>query len=320
MKTGDARFETRASEPNNLFIRRFGFQMEGRQPPARLLSQRLRRPLSRSSMTRNATREKRVWSSLLERMSEWDPSWRARIGLKEQPPKAITGLKGQISNERAFEAFAVALLSGNTRWERIESIRGELSAPFMDFRPGVFADLNEQEIDIKVLPWFRERRAGTAGLRAGLKRLRMTANLLAGRGRFASAQAMLDAAYLELRGSLEGVAMLLGSDKAWKLPGFGIALAAEALRLLGNDLCKPDRHILRAMAAWKLVPFARWERKGDFSAPQAKPSELLQTMLAVRSLANNNSVSVSYANSVIWAAGAISGARLTNTQLERLLR
>lgn len=261
---------------------------------------------------------KRVWRRLLERLSEWDPDWRTRTGLADPSDDADTIARGPVSNERAFEAFAVALLSGNTRWDRVESVRAELSEPFQGFRPRRFAKLSDEDIDQNILPWFRSRRAGAAGLRGGLQRLRATALLLAGGGRFASAQAILDAAFEEAAGSPETVAMLLGSHKDWKLPGFGIALAAEALRLLGHDLCKPDRHVLRAIGSWKLVRFAQWNRNGDFTAPQARPSELLQAMLAVRSLAKINGLPVSYANSVIWTAGAVSGARLTNSQLEEL--
>ena len=112
--------------------------------------------------------------------------------------------------------------------------------------------------------------------------------------------------------------MLLGNSRDWKLPGFGIALAAEALRMLGLDLCKPDRHVLRAIGSWNLVQFAKWDEKGAFTAPQARPGELLATMLAVGALAEANGLGVSRANSVIWTAGAVSGARLTNAQFRAL--
>ena len=43
-------------------------------------------------------------------------------------------------------------------------------------------------------------------------------------------------------------------------------------------------------------------------------------MLAVRAVAAANGTSVSYANSVIWTAGAVSGARLTNEEFEAIGR
>lgn len=262
-----------------------------------------------------------LWRRLLDRLDKWDADWLARTGL-DRPrtaPRTVDPAS-PISNTEAFEAFAVALVSGNTRWERIERIRGELDGPFLDFRPHRFAHLAERDIDATIMPWFRERRAGAAGLRGGLLRLRETARLLAGGGAHPSANALLEAVFAAAKGSPEGAAMLLGSSKEGKLPGFGIALAAEALRLLGFDLCKPDRHVLRAIAAWGLVRFARWDEKGAFTAPQARSPELLATMLAVRTLAEENGVSVSYANSLIWNAGAVSGARLTNDEFRSLVR
>jgi hypothetical protein len=267
----------------------------------------------------NRARETRIWANLVATMSRWDPAWRSRVGIDDQSVVLRSGEGGPpISNEQAFEAFAIALLSGNTRWDRIERIRDQLREPFDDFRPEAFAGRSDRSIDEDIMPWFRTRRAGAAGLRSGLGRLRETAGLLAGKGRFGSAQSLIEAAFAEAGGSPEAVAMLLGHAKEWKLPGFGIALAAEALRLLGYDLCKPDRHVLRAIGAWKLVHFARWDRKGEFTAPQARPSEILATMLAVRSLAETIGVAVTKANSVIWTAGAVSGARLTNAEFAAL--
>lgn len=258
----------------------------------------------------------RLWRALLARLDVWDPAWRARTAI--DAPRPLTRSASdvcQISNAEAFEAFAVALVSGNTRWDRIEPIRDALGEPFAGFDPARFAALDDAAIKQQVLPWFRRHKAGSAGLRGGLLRLRETARLLAGDGAFPSAHALIEAALREAGGSPDGLAMLLGNTKTWKLPGFGIALAAEALRLLGFDLCKPDRHVLRAVGSWRLVAFARWDRRGEFTAPAARPAELLAAMRAVRALADANAVATTHASSVIWTAGAVSGARLTNAQL-----
>jgi hypothetical protein len=257
-----------------------------------------------------------VWQGLLARLALWDPDWRARTGIDAPRPltRSASDLRA-ISNPEAFEAFAVALVSGNTRWDRIEPIRDALVEPFAGFDPARFAALDDAAIEQQVLPWFRRHKAGSAGLRAGLLRLRETARLLAGEGAYPSAHALIAAALREAGGSPDALAMLLGNAKPWKLPGFGIALAAEALRLLGFDLCKPDRHVLRAVASWGLVAFARWDQRGEFTAPEARPAELLATMRAVRALAAANGVETTHASSVIWTAGAVSGARLTNAQL-----
>lgn len=116
--------------------------------------------------TTTRSREVLVWGRLVERMRQWDPDWRVRIGI--DIPATLTRSTGTgppISNEEAFEAFAVALLSGNTRWDRIERVRDALREPFDDFEPAVFAGRNDRSIDETVVPWFRERRAGAAGLR-----------------------------------------------------------------------------------------------------------------------------------------------------------
>jgi hypothetical protein len=261
-----------------------------------------------------------LWVQLTERMDEWRTDWRTLITPGEAALSVADLLASPKSDRVIFEAFAVALVSGNTRWDRIARVRNQLHGPFQEFDPGKFAALSDAEIDQTIVPWFRARKAGAANLRTGLSRLRPAAAKLAGHRNPASAHAYLQDAFSASDGTPEGLAVTLGTSKAWKLPGFGIALAAEALRLLGLDLCKPDRHIVRAMAAWSLVHFRRWDRRGDFTPPQTDVGELRATMLAVRAIADANKVSVSHANSVIWTAGAVSGARLSNEAFKVLGR
>jgi hypothetical protein len=258
-----------------------------------------------------------LWRHLTARMAAWRPDWKDVVDAgatagRDTLAEGATALR----DEQIFEALTVALLSGNTRWDRIARIRDALRDPFAYFDLHRYASVSDEEIEHDILPWFRERKAGAPGLRASLVRLRAAAAKLAchkgGAHRY-----LLDAR-ADTTGSPEDLAVALATSKSWKLPGFGIALAAEALRNLGLDLCKPDRHVLRAVGSWTLVDFARWEERGAFTPPQARPAELRVTMLAVRSLAEANQLQVSYANSVIWTAGAVSGARLTNAGFREL--
>jgi hypothetical protein len=262
-----------------------------------------------------------LWQELTERLSLWRADWPDVIDGPALPAGLEALAAVALSDREIFEAFAVALLSGNTRWDRIAAIRGDLRDPFAGFDPQRFASLSDLEIVEKIVPWFRKRKAGSPGLRGGLLRLRAAAARLSTyRPGDGSAQAFLLDASRDTKGLPEDLAVALGTSKTWKLPGFGVALAAEALRNLGVDLCKPDRHILRAVGSWSLIHFARWDRRGAFTAPQAKPGELRETMFAVRLVAEANGLGVSYANSVIWTAGAVSGARLTNDEFADISR
>lgn len=262
-----------------------------------------------------------LWRRLTVRLNRWRGDWDTLVdGQQSQPSSNPFQDECALSDEEIFEAFATALISGNTRWDRIAAIRAQLHEPFQGFSPLRYAELSDKAIDEVLLPWFRRRGAGSAGLRGGLRRLRQAAAKLGRSDTPNGGQRYLEAALASANGSPEMVAMLLGGSPNWKLPGFGIALAAEALRLLGFDLCKPDRHILRAVGSWRHVRFARWNKVGEYTAPQARPVELLAAMLAVRELAEANGLRVSYANSVIWTAGAISGAHLTNLDFEDLAK
>jgi hypothetical protein len=261
-----------------------------------------------------------LWRALTQCLDGWNPDWKSLTHGDATAPDHRTFFDDpDLSDERIFAALTLALLSGNTRWDRIAAIQGELRIPFADFDMRRFAALPDAEIERDIVPWFRARKAGSAGLRAGLLRLKGTVSLLAGYGGGnGGARSFFRDALADSDGSIEALAVTLGGAGKWKLPGFGIALAAEALRNLGLDLSKPDRHVLRAIGAWSLVDFARWDRRGDFTPPAARPAELKATMLAVRSIAEANRISVTHANSAIWTAGAVSGPRLTNRAFEAI--
>jgi hypothetical protein len=261
-----------------------------------------------------------LWRELKRRLERWNRDWIAVVSGNGATPDHRTFFdNAKLSDERIFAALTLALLSGNTRWDRVAAIQDELCIPFADFAMRRFAALPDDEIERSIVPWFRARKAGSAGLRAGLLRLKNTAVILAGYSDdHGGARHFFRDALADSGGSAEDLAMTLGTATKWKLPGFGIALAAEALRNLGIDLCKPDRHVLRAIGSWSLVDFAHWDRRGAFTPPTARPPELKATMLAVRSIAEANRVSVTHANSAIWTAGAVSGARLTNQDFEEI--
>lgn len=257
-----------------------------------------------------------LWMVLQRRLEGWDPSWRDNIGGLQSRERLSRRQHGdRFSNDEIFEGLLLSVLSGNTQWATVERIQPDLAEPFEGFSLASYAARSDGDI-AALVPWFSERKAGSTGLKAGLVRLRDTAALLDRYAReHGSAEAYFRDALEDAGGQPEDLAVAIGSSKRWKLPGFGIALAAEAMRNIGFDVCKPDRHVLRAMGAWKLVEFGSWSELSEFTAPKAKPDELLQTMNAVRSLAETNAASTSYATSVIWTAGATSGARLTNAEL-----
>jgi len=253
-------------------------------------------------------------------MATWNPAWENRIdsaGIEHRIQRRSSGTR--FSDAEIFEGLLLSVLSGNTQWSTIERIQSELSDLFGGFDLQRFASTPSEEIEKRFIPWFLERKAGSTGLKRGLLRLQQTAVLLE---RYAAdhggAEDYFREAVIESGGQPEDLAVAIGSSPRWKLPGFGIALAAEALRHIGFDVSKPDRHVLRCMGAWNLVAFASWTERGDFTAPDASPSELHRAMCAVKRLARANRLSTSYVNSVIWTAGALSGARLTNTELRAI--
>lgn len=108
-----------------------------------------------------------------------------------------------------------------------------------------------------------------------------------------------------------------GSAK--KLPGLGIPIAAEGLRNMGFDVCKPDRHICRAMGSLCLVRFRRWPDRTGNKRPDATASEMLATMSVVETTARFAGVRPTLLDTAIWLLCARMGLGLRNAQLASIL-
>jgi len=100
-----------------------------------------------------------------------------------------------------------------------------------------------------------------------------------------------------------------------KLPAFGIPLAAEAMRNLGFDVCKPDRHVCRALGSFGLVQFRKWPDHTGTKPPEASPREMLETMRVVENFAGLVSERPTLLDNAIWLLCARMGLNMTNAEL-----
>jgi thermostable 8-oxoguanine DNA glycosylase len=100
-----------------------------------------------------------------------------------------------------------------------------------------------------------------------------------------------------------------------KLPGFGIALAAEFLKNVGYDVAKPDRHVNRALGSFGWVSFKRWSDRNGTQAPEANEDELIAVMQEVARCAQSVSQSACFVDNVIWVLCARSCLHASNEEL-----
>lgn len=258
-----------------------------------------------------------IWRNLTKQMDRWDDNWRSQVRNAKIKRRVEMRQRGAtFTDETVFEALLLSILSGNTRSDTIDRISIELTEPFHGFDLDRFAEMSPAAVEREIVRWFLDRKAGSTSLRRSLARLQETAKILAGREFGDRAEDFILAVASDVGDQPEDIAVALGSSRRWKLPGFGIALAAEALKHIGFEICKPDRHVLRCIASWSLISYRKWPVRSDYTAPEATPAELYETMCMVRSFANANDLGVNHVNSAIWLAGAVSGARLTNHELQ----
>ena len=260
-----------------------------------------------------------LWKNIKSRLDAGQSTWRRDIERLGQVQAVKERSKGKAwSDDEVFEALLMAVLSSETVWSRIEKVRPRLMELFSGFSLGDYARRQESDIIRTITPWFEERKAGSMNLRASLVNLICTAGILLAHSRDrGSAESYFTELMEEQDNDPKQVALCLGVDGSrHKLPSLGVTLAAEALKNLGFDVAKPDRHVCRAVAAFGLVDFRPAGPRYESPAPTKLRQG--QTMTKVEDIAKAVRKRVAFVDNAIWLLGAESGLRLTNLQLSEL--
>ena len=244
-----------------------------------------------------------LWHNIEARLDSSLPQWRGRIREMGQLDAVRDRGEGRTwSDDEVFEALLLAVLSANTDWSKIEALQAELADLFSGFSLAWYAERSDSEIRDRFLPWFKDRKAGSMTLARNLASLVGAAHRLLAYSRIhGTAEGYFTSLLKRCDGDPKQAALRLGCPGADKLPAFGVALAAEALKNLGFDVAKPDRHIMRAMGVFGRVRFSRW--------PPVSPSreELRATMATVQEMAEAVEERVVLVDNAIWLLCAKSG-------------
>ena len=219
----------------------------------------------------------------------------------------------------------MAVLSAETDWSKIERIEKDLKGLFHGFRLDWYAARSPAEIGERFVPWFKDRKAGSRTLAKNLANLVGAAQILLEHSKDHGAADHYFTSLLKIcDGDPKQAALRLGRrGDDYKLPSLGVPLAAEALKNLGFDVAKPDRHILRAMGSFQLVHFSGWSNASDgregWAAPTSKSKKLLlAVMAAVQEIAEAASEPVVLVDNAIWILCAESGLHLSNQELAEI--
>ena len=262
-----------------------------------------------------------LWNRIESRLESSNPEWRERVHQLGQVKAVEDRSAGRDwSDDEVFEGIVMAVLSADTGWSRIEKIQAELPALFSGFSLESYAKVSDTRISDHFLPWFKDRKAGSRS--RGLYHLVDTAGILAKHSReHRSADDYFTSLVHRCGDDPKQAALHLGCPGEYKLPSLGVALAAEALKNLGFDVAKPDRHVMRALGSFGLVHFDRWssEKDGKRAKPKSQSKEkLLAVMTEVEKIAKAAEEPVVLVDNAIWLLCARGEAYLTNPQLAEL--
>ena len=262
-----------------------------------------------------------LWQSIESRLDSSLNDWRGRVDGFDQISAVEDRTAGrEWSDDETFKGLLMAVLSTNTDWSKIERVQAELSELFSGFDLTWYAGLPACEIGDRFLPWFLDRNAGSVSLRRNLVNLIETARLLTEHSRVhGTAESYFTSLVRHLDGDPKQAALCLGFRSEYKLPAFGVPLAAEALKNLGFDVAKPDRHVTRAVASFGMVPFRNWHGRSGRTAPSLSSKDsYLAVMGAVQEIATSVGMPVVMVDNAIWLLCAKSGLYLTNPELAEI--
>lgn len=195
-----------------------------------------------------------MWQRVQDKLNADLSDWRQRASsLGQTQQNRRRDVEHQFSDDEVFEGLLLALLSNSTNWAVVERAIPALSRQFDNFSLGSYARRSDAQIE-ETYQWFMASRTASVVLRGGLRRLRDATIILERRSCEAGGlhnylENLLDehgGDPIELAVALGGA----GHGGAHKLPGFGIALAAEFLKNVGYDVAKPDRHTNRALGSF----------------------------------------------------------------------
>lgn len=263
-------------------------------------------------------RYQRIWASIVRVLDRSLPNWRQRIEAFGQVAAAERRSRNESwSDDEVLRALLLSVLSSNTDWSTVEKILPELPARFDNYDISILARTTDQLIESEIVPWFKQRRACSQSLSNGLKNLVKACLILqAWSDREGSAESYFLRLLRVANGDPKQAVILLGTDPTWKLPGLGVPLAAEALRNMGFDVCKPDRHICRALGSFQMVSFRNWNE--DRKLPSPNKIEYLETMEVIERMSSIVHERATFIDNAIWLLCARSGTGYTNEQLKRL--
>lgn len=264
-----------------------------------------------------------LWRNIEAHLDSSLKDWRSRVVSLGQVSAVEARASGHVwSDNETFKGLLMAVLSNNTDRSKIERVQADLPKLFSEFSLRSYAELQAREVGDRILPWFLDRKAGSMTLEKDLVNLIGSARLLTEHSRVhGTAESYFTSLVRDLDGDTKQAALCLGSRGKHKLPAFGVALAAEALKNLGFDVAKPDRHLTRAVASFGLVPFRNWpDRSGRTPPKDSSATAHLAVMGAVQDIAKVAGMPVVVVDNAIWLLCAKSGLYLKNPELAKLAR
>jgi len=268
-----------------------------------------------------------LWNNILRHLDSKLPNWRQRI-IDGGQIRAIESREAgfRCADSQIFEGFVKAVLSSNTDWTKIERILPELTQIFRDFDLHYYSSLSAGDVENHVHIWFKDKNADSQTLKANLKYLVNAAQKLESFSKeHGSLEDLISHMMVENNNDPILLATQFGSYKSrFKLPGVGIPIAAEALKNIGFDVAKPDRHINRAVGCFNLIRFRKWydgkkfietDNPKPYAYPEPNETRCVEVMKVMKVFSSKLGVRTAFLDNAIWLLCSKGGVYMENKRL-----
>lgn len=220
---------------------------------------------------------------------QWQGSY-----IKMQIERREKGISFSLTDH--VKAMIYSMLSAETPWERIEDNKDAIDALFLGYDPEKL-----MKVDPAVL--VESLQKIKCGGRCRNNQMKALSRNITTLKKLDGTYGSIDAFYEQMLTDgkeahpYERLILALSTDGEYKLAQMGVPLVAEYLRNVGHNISKPDRHVMRMLAADHLAEHDFRSYKDETWSVKA----LIEGLRIIRQYAKDTSLSEANIDHLLWS-------------------
>ena len=268
-------------------------------------------------------KNKLIWEVVIERLSSWKAAWENEIDNLGQVPKILQRSDGKrFSDNEVYEGFVHAIFTASIDYRIVKTNFVKIKRAFNDFDLSIMSNkqLYKTKEDILNALGFNGRydtnKTGYSQNNLANKAIRTASDITRIVSSFGSMELFFERYCMN--NSIK-IAQSLSSGQ-FKISGMLLPIAHEAIKNVGFDTIKPDRHIKRIFYyfGW-YTNNTGWEldnKNSNYKYPLLNDAQVNELIIASKKIKEELGInSLCYLDNVLWLLCSKSGLHYTNSEL-----